>query len=65
MSGVDADIVPAAGAGSTAGLTYGVSSAHYTYGWQTSAAWAGNCRQFQLKLNDGTAAHSAVFMFFA
>ncbi len=55
----------AAGAGATAGLAYGVSSAHYTYGWQTSAGWAGTCRQFQMQLNDGTPAHSALFMFFA
>ncbi len=57
--------VPAAGAGSTAGLSYGASSGHYTYGWQTDAGWAGTCRQFQLQLNDGTPAHTAVFMFFA
>jgi photosystem II stability/assembly factor-like uncharacterized protein len=57
--------VPAAGAGSVAGLSYGVSSGHYTYGWQTDASWAGTCRQFKLQLNDGTPAHTAVFMFFA
>ena len=47
------------------GLSYGAASGHYTYGWQTSAGWAGTCRQFQLQLNDGTAPHTAVFMFFA
>lgn len=57
--------VPAAGSGSSAGLSYGVASGHYTYGWPTSAAWAGTCRQFQLGLNDGTPLHTAVFMFFA
>ena len=50
---------------STAGLCYGVASGHYTYGWQTSAAWAGTCRRFDLTANDGTAAHSGMFMFFA
>ena len=58
--------VPAAGAGSTAGLSYGVASGHYTYGWQTSAAWAGTCREFDIQLNDGTATvHRATFMFFS
>jgi hypothetical protein len=57
--------VPAGGAGTTAGLSYGVASGHYTYGWQTSTTWAGSCRQFQLTLNDGTPAHTATFMFFA
>ena len=49
------------GAGTTAGLSYGVASGHYTYGWQTQAAWAGTCRQFSLQLNDGTAPHAATF----
>ena len=57
--------IKAAGAGATAGISYGVASGHYTFGWQTSAAWAGTCRQFSAALNDGTAAHTAVFMFFA
>jgi hypothetical protein len=38
---------------------------HYSYGWQTDAGWAGTCRQFSLQLNDGTAAHTAVFEFFS
>ena len=58
-------LVAAGGVGTRAGLSYGVSSGHDTYGWQTQAGWAGTCRQFQLTLNDGTAAHTAVFMFFA
>src|SRR3954468_907690 len=57
--------VPAGGSGTTAGLSYGVASGHYTYGWQTDPSWAGTCRQFQLQLKDGTSAHSATFMFFA
>ncbi len=51
--------------GTPSGLVYGLGSSHYFYGWETSAAWAGTCRQFQLQLNDGTAVHSATFMFFA
>ncbi|HXZ56163.1 MAG TPA: PxKF domain-containing protein, partial [Gaiellaceae bacterium] len=57
--------VKAAGAGTQTGLVYGASSGHYYYGWQTSSAWAGTCRQFSLQLNDGTVAHTAIFQFFA
>jgi hypothetical protein len=57
--------VKAAGAGATAGLSFGLSSDHYSYGWQTSAAWAGTCRQFCLQLNDGSAPHTAIFLFFS
>jgi len=57
--------VKAAGQGSSTGLTFGSSSHHYYYGWQTEAAWAGTCRTFSLQLSDGTAAHTATFMFFA
>jgi len=57
--------ISAAGAGTPTGLTFSTISGHYSYGWQTSAAWAGTCRQFQLQLNDGTSAHSATFMFFS
>jgi hypothetical protein len=58
--------VPAAGSDFSPGLQFGVASGHYTYGWQTSASWAGTCRRFELKLNDGTSTvHSADFMFFA
>jgi hypothetical protein len=57
--------IPTGGVGTTAGLTYGTASAHYTNGWQTQAGWAGTCRQFRLQTNDGTAPHTAVFMFFA
>ena len=56
--------VSAGGQGTTAGFSFGASSGHYTYGWQTQAAWAGTCRQLKLTLNDGTT-HTAVFMFFA
>lgn len=56
--------MPAAGAGAGPGLSFGVASGHYTYGWQTSGAWAGTCRQFSLQLNDGSAAHTADFSFF-
>jgi hypothetical protein len=56
--------VPAAGAGTNPGLSFGVASGHYSYGWQTSGTWAGTCREFQLQLKDGSL-HTATFMFFA
>ncbi|HSS81485.1 MAG TPA: PxKF domain-containing protein, partial [Gaiellaceae bacterium] len=58
--------IPAAGAGTPTGLSFGAASGHYSYGWQTSNTWAGTCRRFQLQLNDGTATlHTADFMFFS
>ena len=58
--------MPAAGVGTTAGLSYGVASGHYTYGWQTDRGWAGTCRRFEIQLNDGTGPiHTADFMFFS
>jgi len=58
--------VPAGGAGTDPGLSYGVASGHYTYGWQTSTSWAGTCRRFAIQLNDGTSTlHTADFMFFS
>ena len=51
-----AHTVPAAGAGTNPGLSFGVSSGRYSYGWQTSSGWASTCRQFSLQLNDGTSA---------
>jgi hypothetical protein len=57
--------VPAAGAGTAPGLSYGVASGHYSFAWQTQASWAGTCRRFEIRLNDGSATlHTADFMFF-
>jgi hypothetical protein len=44
------------------GLSYDAASDTYTYIWKTSKAWAGACRQFNLRLNDGTE-HKANFKF--
>ena len=60
-----AHTVNQAGAGTAAGLSFGVASGHYSYGWQTSASWAGTCRRFSLQLNDGTPPHTAIFAFFS
>jgi len=50
---------------STAGsssLTYDASANQYVYVWKTEKAWAGTCRQLQLKLADGSM-HLAGFSF--
>ena len=53
--------VPKAPGGSSAGLR--IQGPDYVYGWQTSAGWAGTCRRVSLELNDGSAPHTADFMF--
>ena len=35
-------------------LSYDTSTGMYTYVWKTEKAWANNCRQLVIKLNDGT-----------
>jgi hypothetical protein len=58
--------VHAAPSGASTGLSFSAVSGHYVYGWQTSNTWAGTCRRFELRLNDGTSTvHSADFMFFS
>jgi hypothetical protein len=58
-------LVDGAHEGTPSGLSFPPTASHYSYGWQTDAAWAGSCRQFSLQLNDGTPPHLATFMFFA
>lgn len=43
-------------------LSYDTTTDQYTYVWKTSKAWAGTCRQFTMKLDDGST-HSANFKF--
>lgn len=52
---------PASTPGSSS-LAYDPITATYSYVWKTSKDWAGTCRVFTLKLDDGTA-HSATFQF--
>ena len=47
---------------SPSGLIYDASSGQYTYTWKTVSSWAGTCRQFTLRLADGTN-HLARFTF--
>lgn len=43
-------------------LLYKPEIDRYAYTWKTDAAWAGTCRQFNLRLDDGTS-HVALFSF--
>jgi probable HAF family extracellular repeat protein len=43
-------------------LSYDATADQYTYVWKTQKSWAGTCRQFTMKLEDGTT-HPAVFKF--
>lgn len=43
-------------------LSYAASSDGYTFVWKTQKTWAGSCRQFELRLNDGSV-HTALFQF--
>jgi hypothetical protein len=43
-------------------LSYNASTDGYEYDWGTMSAWSGTCRQFVMKLNDGTV-HRANFIF--
>ena len=45
-----------------AGLTYDAANDQYTYVWKTQKSWAGTCRQFTLRLADGSE-HIALFRF--
>jgi microsomal dipeptidase-like Zn-dependent dipeptidase len=43
-------------------LSYNADNDQYSYVWKTSKSWSGSCREFLLKLNDGSD-HAAVFKF--
>lgn len=47
---------------SPSGLQYDADSGQYVYVWKTQKSWAGTCRQFTLRLADGTD-HVALFKF--
>jgi hypothetical protein len=44
------------------GLSYDAGSNQYNYPWKTDRAWAGTCRQLNVRLIDGTE-HKANFSF--
>ena len=39
-------------------LSYDASTDQYTYVWKTEKAWAGTCRQLEMKLADGRISHA-------
>ncbi len=45
------------------GLKYDATANQYIYNWKTDGAWAGECRQLIVRLNDGTNARTANFIF--
>jgi hypothetical protein len=47
---------------SSSGLTYDATTDTYTYVWKTDKAWAGQCRELTVRLDDGTD-HVAHFRF--
>lgn len=47
---------------SNSGLSYDPATGEYIYVWKTLKSWAGTCRQFTLRLTDGTD-HIALFKF--
>ena len=55
------ELEPTATAGRS-GLRYDPASGEYSYGWKTSKAWSGTCRELVLTLDDGTA-RRALFRF--
>ena len=60
-SGSVDDIEQTTTAGSSS-LSYDASTGQYTYVWKTDKAWAGSCRQLNVKLTDGSS-HVAYFWF--
>ena len=61
-TGTPVNAVEETSAVGSSGLTYDPGTGLYTYLWKTDRAWAGTCRQFVLKLVDGTE-HYADFQF--
>ena len=58
---VESTADPAFAPGSST-LAYDPVTDTYSYVWKTNKDWAGTCRVFTLKLDDGTA-HTATFQF--
>ena len=61
-TGLPTDLVEETVTVSASGLRYDASAGHYIYVWRTDKAWSGNCREFVLKLKDGSE-HTAKFVF--
>jgi hypothetical protein len=61
-SGLPQDKIEQTVVAGSSSLSYDSASDTYTYVWKTNTAWAGTCRQFILRLNNGTE-HRAKFKF--
>ncbi len=61
-AGVPVNTIPNAATAPANKLTYNAKNDVYTYGWSTQKSWKNTCREFQLRLNDGTL-HKASFRF--
>jgi Concanavalin A-like lectin/glucanases superfamily len=51
---VSPDTIEQTATAGASGLTYDAASDHYIYVWKTDKAWSGSCRQFLLRLADGS-----------
>lgn len=54
------DVVEQTVAAEASSLRYSAESDTYTFVWKTQKTWAGSCRQFEMRLGDGTL-HTALF----
>jgi hypothetical protein len=61
-TGGSADAIEEVVTASTSELQYDAVTDTYTYVWRTQKAWAGQCRQLNVRLSDGTS-HLANFQF--
>jgi hypothetical protein len=62
VSGAPLDDIEATATAGSSTLTYDPDTGRYHYVWKTEKAWAGTCRQLEVKLIDGTS-HFALFKF--
>lgn len=52
--GAPTDAVETTTTAGSSSLGYDAATGRYQYVWKTSKAWAGQCREFVLTLDDGT-----------
>jgi len=62
VSGAAVDEVETTTTAGSSSLSYDQLTETYSYVWKTASSWAGSCRTFQMKLDDGSS-HQALFKF--